>query len=87
MLSLNINYPINSNINNFFEAAYKIRLLKDSKNPTLDWTSKDEFKFRWKKTYTVGVCNNLGLPCGTLNDVVVVYIDFYKLQKMFRVSF
>lgn len=87
MLSLNINYPINSNVNNFFEVAYKIRLLKDSKNPTKDWSSKDEFKFRWKKTYTVGVCNNLGLPCGTLNDVVVVDIDFYKLEENIKCEF
>ena len=81
MLSLNINFPINSNINNFFEAAYKIRLLKDSKNPTNAWSSKDEFKFRWKKNYTVGACNNLGLPCGQLNDVIVVDLDIYNLEK------
>ena len=46
MIPLNINYPINSNINNFFESAYKIRLLKNSKDPSNDWTSKEEFKFR-----------------------------------------
>ena len=82
MLSLNINFPINSNINNFFESAYKIRLLKNSKDPTNDWTSKDEFKFRWKKTYTTGVCNNLGMPCGSLNDVIVVDLDIYNLEKV-----
>ena len=42
---------------------------------------KDEFKFRWEKNYTVGVCNNLGMPCGSLNDVIVVDLDIYNLEQ------
>ena len=31
-----------------------------------------------KKNYTTGVCNNLGMPCGSLNDVIVVDLDIYN---------
>ena len=36
----NITFPINSNVNNFYETSYKIRLIKDTKNATSDWLDR-----------------------------------------------
>jgi hypothetical protein len=76
--AFNLSYPIQSNTTNLFESAYKIRLLENSKNPSNDWKDKDPKK--WKQNFTVGVCNNLAIPCGSLNDVIVIDIDLYKLK-------
>ena len=83
--SFNISYPIQSNTSNLFESAYKIRLLENSKNPSGDWKDKDSKK--WRQNYTVGTCNNLGMPCGSYNDVIVVDIDLYKLQENISCEF
>ena len=74
-----INFPINSNNNNFFQNAYKIRLIKNTKDATSDW--KDQDTKKWKQNYSVGVCNNLGAPCGPYNDLIVVDLDTYHLEK------
>ena len=45
----NIKFPINSNVTNFYETSYKIRLIKDTKDATSDWKDKDSRK--WKQNF------------------------------------
>ena len=75
----NIKFPINSNVNNFYETSYKIRLIKDTKNATSDWLDRDSRK--WKQNFKVSAYNNLAAPCGSLNDLLVVDLDIYKLKE------
>jgi len=54
----------------------KFRLVKNSKNPSNDWMKKNQ-----KKSFIIYPDNydgNLGVPCGKINNIVVVDCDFYK---------
>ena len=47
--AFNISYPIQSNNTDFYENAYKIRLIKNTKDATSDW--KDQDTKKWKQNY------------------------------------
>tara|TARA_R110000772_G_scaffold116270_1_gene221351 strand:- start:43 stop:2673 length:2631 start_codon:yes stop_codon:yes gene_type:complete len=61
----------------------QFRLMKNSKAPTSDWRRCNQ-----KKAFTTNTTNkidlekfNIGYPCGEINDIFVLDLDFYSKNK------
>jgi hypothetical protein len=58
----------------------KFRLIKNSKYPTSDWKKQNQ-----KKAFTKSLIDinkfNIGIPCGKINNILVIDLDFYSKSK------
>jgi len=77
--------PINklSANNSDMDILYKFHLLRFSKNPTAMWrgAKKPGVKGRgWSKGYTANDSNNIGIPCGKVNGIIAIDLDFQTIK-------
>lgn len=59
--------------NNMLNDLYKFKLINDTENPACKWKDK---KNHFKKTPDF----NYGIPTGQVNDIIVLDLEFYKLD-------
>ena len=75
---------ISSNNKTQMEDFRKIQLLPYSKCPSSDWSMKQNpnVMSRWTKTKKLGKNGEgLGIPCGKVNNIMVVDLDDYKWNE------
>ena len=74
------NMLVKSNMENF----QKIRLIAGQKNPTSDWCGTQTLGKRgknWSKNYVANKTNNVGIPTGKLNGIIVLDLDFHSIKE------
>ena len=70
-----------SNINkSIMDGFVKFQLLRYSKNPSSEWKSSNKGKL-WSKDKTIENKCGVGIPCGKINNIVVVDLDDYKWDE------
>ena len=53
----------------------RFRLMNNSKLPSIEWNKKNHHM--WRSGMIDG---NVGIPCGSINNITVIDLDFYKMD-------